>query len=99
LRLAHRYSDFSDPTNLFSLAINSPPSKKLADCSCGAVKDSGDRFKYHWKMGDHDGHIVMESPDAEELDDLGDGSPSLRKRMRYGFNIRSLRFHALSDEQ
>lgn len=89
--MGFRYSDFSDPTNLFSLAINSPPSRKLADCSCGAVKESGDKFKYYWKIENHDGHAVMESPEAEELDTMADG-PSLRKRMSRGFNIRSLRF-------
>jgi hypothetical protein len=77
------YQDFSDPTNLFSLAINSPPSKKLADCSCGAVEQGGERFKYHWKLENHDGHVIMEeSPEVNELSDLED-SPNARKRKRF----------------
>lgn len=70
------YTDFSDPTNLFSLAINSPPSEKLAECSCGAGPQSGERFKYHWKLGREGGHVYMESPEGNEMEE----SPNLRRR-------------------
>ena len=63
------YSDFSDPINLFSLAINSPPSEKLAACSCGPLgPQKGARFKHYWKLGSEGGHVIMESPDVEEFD-------------------------------
>ena len=72
------YTDFSDPPNLFSFAINSPPSEKLAECTCGGGPQSGERFKYYWKLGQDGGHVYMESPEIVEMTD----SPNLRKRRR-----------------
>ena len=67
------YLDFSDPMHLFALAINSPPSEKLAEVSCGGGAGEGagagrrwrDQFTYYWKMGSDGGHVFMESPDLE----------------------------------
>lgn len=70
------YNDFSDPTNLFSLAINSPPSEKLAECSCGAGPNKGEQYKYHWRLGNDGGHVYMESPEVNEMEE----SPGVRKR-------------------
>jgi hypothetical protein len=46
--LTHRdwYADVSEPSNLFSLAINSPPSKELAG-SCGGGPH-GKQFRSSW---------------------------------------------------
>lgn len=70
------YTDFSDPTHLFSLAINSPPSEKLADCSCGQSQSGGEKFKHYWKLENHGGHVSIESPDIHEMGE----SPTLKKR-------------------
>ena len=70
------YTDFSDPTNLFSLAINSPPSEKLAECTCGGGERSGERFRYGWKLGREDGHVFMESPEFNEMEE----SPELKRQ-------------------
>ena len=98
--LIHRewYVDFSDPTHLFTLAINSPPSKKLADCSCVGVQHSGERYKYEWKVENHDGHVIMESPDLHEMDDLEE-SPDLRKRKRFSFPKISPRRYSRANDQ
>jgi hypothetical protein len=91
------YVDFSDPTHLFTLAINSPPSKKLADCSCVGVQQSGERFKYEWKVENHDGHVIMESPEINEMDDLEE-SPDLRKRKGFSFpKFSSSRYSRTND--
>lgn len=58
------YTDFSDPTNLFALAMNSPPSDKLADCSCDAA--NSERYRHHWQLNTEDsGHVIMSSPDID----------------------------------
>ena len=74
------YLDFSDPTNLFSLAINSPPSEKLADCSCGGSPRKGEQFKYYWRLGTEGGHVYMESPELDETDQ----SSTLERRRTFG---------------
>ena len=71
------YNDFSDPANLFSLAINSPPSEKLAGCYCGGNPDRGEQFKHPWKLGRDGGHVYMESPDLS--DTQMEESPGLRR--------------------
>ena len=70
------YNDFSDPTNLFSLAINSPPSEKLAGCSCGSSPNKGEQSKYYWKLSNDSGHVYIESPEIDEMEE----SPRLRSR-------------------
>lgn len=71
------YADVSEPSNLFSLAINSPPSRELAG-SCGGGPH-GKQFRSFWKLKDDSGHVYMES--------LGDeiGQESSRVRYRKGF--------------
>lgn len=74
--LFHRdwYTDFSEPPNLFSLAVNSPPSDKLAG-SCGGGP-RGDQYRVPWKLSEDDGHVYMESQEV-------DNSPGLRRRSRF----------------
>ena len=72
------YTDFSEPTNLFGFAINSPPSEKLADCSCHGGGTRGEQFKHYWTFGNEGGHLYMESPDIGNYKD----SPGLRRRSR-----------------
>lgn len=81
------YMDFSDPTNLFSLAINSPPSEKLAECSCGGGLPSGERFKHHWKIETKQGHVSLESPEVNEMDDLDGEGEVVGMRKRRGFSF------------
>ncbi|PNS20188.1 hypothetical protein CAC42_5638 [Sphaceloma murrayae] len=52
-------TDFSEPPNLFSLAINSPPSHLLAG-SCGAGPH-GDQYKVNWFLQQEGDHLYMES--------------------------------------
>lgn len=74
------YVDFSDPTNLFSLAINSPPSVKLADTSCGKLHAENETFKHYWKLENRNGHMYLESHDiSNEMD-----TPRLKKRFSEG---------------
>lgn len=69
--LIHRdwYVDFSDPTNLFALAINSPPSQKLADCSCTGQYNERAKFRQNRKLENSGGHISIESPELNEIDE------------------------------
>lgn len=52
-------TDYSEPPNLFSLAINSPPSHLLAG-SCGAGP-SGDQYKVNWFLSQEGEHLFVES--------------------------------------
>ncbi|EMC94089.1 hypothetical protein BAUCODRAFT_74704 [Baudoinia panamericana UAMH 10762] len=58
----HWYNDFTDPTHLFSLAINSPPSKEMAgSCGGGPV---GRQFEVSWQLNvDGDEHVYLEALD------------------------------------
>jgi hypothetical protein len=59
--LSHKtwYTDFSEPMNLFSVAVNSPPSEKLAgSCGCGP---SGDQYRVSWKLNNDEGHFYYEA--------------------------------------
>lgn len=81
--LIHRefYTDFSDPTIPFSLAINSPPSEKLADCTCAAASDERQKFRHYWKLESTGGHLHIERPDCHEMHK----SPTIRKRFGQKF--------------
>ncbi|KAF2222448.1 hypothetical protein BDZ85DRAFT_200185 [Elsinoe ampelina] len=52
-------TDFSEPPNLFALAVNSPPSHLLAG-SCGAGPH-GDQYKVNWFLQQEGDHLYMES--------------------------------------
>jgi hypothetical protein len=50
-------TDFSEPPNLFSLAVNSPPSRLLAgSCGAGPV---GEQFKVPWGIDTEGRHLFM----------------------------------------
>jgi len=52
-------TDFSEPLNLFSLAVNSPPSEMMAG-ACGAGP-KGEQFRGRWFVGQAGEHLFMES--------------------------------------
>lgn len=76
------YTDFSEPMNLFSLAVNSPPSDKLAgSCGCGP---SGEQYRVSWKLNNDEGHFYYEAaPDNVVVVD----SPGLRRRWTETFEM------------
>ncbi|OCK83244.1 hypothetical protein K432DRAFT_402226 [Lepidopterella palustris CBS 459.81] len=51
-------TDFSEPPNLFSLAVNSPPSHLLAG-SCGGGPE-GKQYQVNWFVNTEGGHLYME---------------------------------------
>ena len=83
--VTHRdwYADVSEPSNLFSLAINSPPSKELA--GTGGRGPQGKQFGSLWKLHEDGGHVYMESKEKT----TGGESPGARRRKRLseGFDI------------
>lgn len=66
--LRHRdwYTDFSDPSNLFSLAMSSPPSDALA-ASC-ATGPKGKDYGVAWRLGEDDGKVYVKSSVPEKTD-------------------------------
>lgn len=78
------YTDFSEPMNLFSLAVNSPPSEKLAgSCGCGP---SGEMYRVSWKLNNDEGHFYYEAaPEDPRVVDVG--SPRLRRRWTESFEM------------
>lgn len=83
--LTHRdwYADVSEPSNLFSIAINSPPSKELAG-SCGGGPH-GKQFRSSWKLQEDGGHVYMES--LEEKPSEETRTMRRRRRLSEGFDI------------
>jgi hypothetical protein len=86
------YVDISEPSNLFSLAINSPPSKELVG-SCGGGPN-GKQYRSMWKMRQENGHVYMESKGHSS-----DGRSSNRRRRKrlsegYVFRMVSLKITA-----
>lgn len=63
--LCHRglVTDFSEPPNLFTLAVNSPPSHELAG-SCGGGPQ-GKQFLVRWCVGAEGGHLYIEPGAAD----------------------------------
>ncbi|KAF2721114.1 hypothetical protein K431DRAFT_225055 [Polychaeton citri CBS 116435] len=54
----HWYPDFSEPQNLFNIAVNSPPSDHV---SCGG-NPHGQEYKVPWKLNtSNTGHIYIEN--------------------------------------
>ncbi|OQO09097.1 hypothetical protein B0A48_05988 [Cryoendolithus antarcticus] len=76
--LTHRdwYTDLSEPSNLFGILINSPPSRELAE-ACGGGP-TGEQFRSSWKLQDDGGHLYMESMDPNQAAE----SPSMRRRRK-----------------
>lgn len=70
--LLHRglVTDFSEPPNLFALAVNSPPSHLLAG-SCGGGP-AGKQYVVNWFVNTEGDHLYME-PGAKPVDEDGHG--------------------------
>ncbi|SMR49904.1 unnamed protein product [Zymoseptoria tritici ST99CH_3D1] len=78
--LAHKtwYTDLSEPTTLFSVAVNSPPSDKLAgSCGCGPT---GDQYRVSWKLNNDEGHFYYEAAPEGVVDVQ---SPRMRMSRRF----------------
>lgn len=74
------YVDFSEPPNLFSLAVNSPPSEAFSGC-CG-TGPSGKDYGVSWTLEQDQGHVFVHSgPRHESSEGSGvEGAPVLKKR-------------------
>lgn len=60
----------------FALAVNSPPSEKLAgSCGCGP---SGEQYRVSWKLNNDDGHVYVES--HENPHEVNIDSPRMSRR-------------------
>lgn len=70
-------TDFSEPPNLFSLAVNSPPSVQLAG-SCGGGPE-GEQYRVRWFVNEDGEHVYMQSQEPLE---------TLSKRRRKSFSER-----------
>jgi hypothetical protein len=64
-------TDFSEPPNLFALAVNSPPSHVLAG-SCGGGPE-GKQYMVNWFVNHEGNHLYMEPGEKSHL--LGDHGP------------------------
>ncbi|KAL5119029.1 hypothetical protein ACEQ8H_003158 [Pleosporales sp. CAS-2024a] len=78
--LLHRgfVTDFSEPPNLFALAVNSPPSHVLAG-SCGGGPE-GEQYMVNWFVNHEGDHLFME-PGGEKSALLGS---NLRAHTQHG---------------
>ena len=72
-------TDFSQPPQLFALAINSPPARAFAG-SCGGGPE-GRQYRLGWLIGQKGGHVYIEPKSEEQstlltdesnLDSIGD---------------------------
>jgi hypothetical protein len=74
------YVDFSEPPNLFSLAVNSPPSEAFAGC-CG-TGPSGKDYGVAWTLEQDQGHVYVHSGPRLEVEGGigGDETAGLKKR-------------------
>ncbi|KAF2495899.1 hypothetical protein BU16DRAFT_360268 [Lophium mytilinum] len=61
IRNPGRITDFSDPPNLFAVAMNSPPGERIAG-SCGGGPE-GDEYRVIWNVNQHEGHVFLEAAD------------------------------------
>jgi hypothetical protein len=62
-------TDFSQPPQLFALALNSPPTRAFAG-SCGGGPE-GKEYKIHWSVGSEGGHAYIEPKSALVTEDSG----------------------------
>lgn len=81
------YTDFSEPPNLFSLAVNSPPSEAFAGC-CGTGPQGRD-YRVAWTLEQDDGHVFVHSGGRREGDGgvvgagAGAGGGGLQRRQAW----------------
>lgn len=78
--LRHRtwYVDFSEPPNLFSLAVNSPPSEAFTGC-CG-TGPVGKDYDVTWTLEQNQGHLFVHSGTRIASDGSLHEVPILQKR-------------------
>ncbi|GAB7359653.1 hypothetical protein MBLNU230_g6832t1 [Neophaeotheca triangularis] len=81
--LSHRhwFTDFSEPPNMFSIAVNSPPSEKLAGAGGGGPH--GEQYRLSWKLNQEGGHVYMENQEMT----TSEGRQGLRKRFSEHFEL------------
>jgi hypothetical protein len=73
------YKDFSEPQNLFTLAVNSPPSEVFSGC-CGAELQGKD-YGVTWTLESDGGHVFVHGGVRSELDvDAAEDSPGVKRR-------------------
>jgi len=79
-------TDYTEPQNLFALAVNSPPNQRL-DGSCGAGP-KGDQLNFGWHVGQEEGtnhYFIKEGGggggDARNVNEVADaGEEGVRQR-------------------
>jgi len=72
------YVDFSEPQNLFALAVNSPPSEAFSGC-CGTGPQGKD-YGVAWTLESDDGHVFVHGGGRQEVDVDVAGSPRVKRR-------------------
>lgn len=78
--LWHRdwYTDLSEPNTMFALAVNSPPTDKLAgSCGCGPI---GEQYALHWKLNNDEGHYYVEPQEPVDRGMVSVDSPRLSRQ-------------------
>ena len=72
------YVDLSEPPNLFSLAVNSPPSEAFSGC-CG-TGPTGKDYRVAWTLGQDQGHVFVHSEPRHTADETATDSSALTRR-------------------
>jgi hypothetical protein len=72
------YVDLSEPPNLFSLAVNSPPSEAFSGC-CG-TGPTGKDYGVSWTLGQDQGHVFVHSGPKGEATGNAEEGTALTKR-------------------
>ena len=74
------YVDLSEPPNLFSLAVNSPPSEAFSGC-CG-TGPTGKDYGVSWTLGQDQGHVFVQSgPRRDAEGNATEGSTLTRRKV------------------
>ncbi|KAI4738776.1 hypothetical protein E4T50_10765 [Aureobasidium sp. EXF-12298] len=77
-------TDFSEPLNLFSLAVNSPPSDLMAGACGGGPK--GEQYRGRWFVNAAGEHLFMEN----KMDGREVGDEDLRRLQGHGLKTSGL---------
>lgn len=84
--LFHRYwyTDFSEPTHLFTLALQSPSSDKIAgSCATGPI---GEQYNIRWQVDTDHGHYYVTPQD----DTVTDHGSDVKKRRGWKEDVELL---------
>ena len=80
------YKDFSEPQNLFTLAVNSPPSEVFSGC-CGTELQGKD-YGVAWTLESDGGHVFVHGGVRSELDvDTAVDSPRVKRRKVWSSSV------------